>query len=1028
MRPAGLAVRREAIQRAIALDEDVAVRALKADIDLAPGRRRQVMEQARELVQGCRRRSGERPLLDSFLAEFGLSSEEGIALMCLAEALLRVPDADTADALVADRLAAGNWAEHAGASESLFVNASTWALLLTGRALQVSERIAKDAHGWLLGLAARLGDGVVRAGVSRAMRILGREFILGADIDAALANARGAVCSFDMLGEGARSQAAAERHLAAYEHALAAVARAQHPEATPATAAGISVKLSALHPRFETAQREAVLAELVPRALRLARQAAAANVHLTVDAEETARLGVTLDVVERMAEADGYAGWGGLGLAVQAYAKSAPAIIDWLAALAHATNRRLMVRLVKGAYWDTEIKRAQVGGHDDYPVFTRKAATDLSYLACATRLLRHEGVLLPMFATHNAHTLASVAALAEGRDFALQRLHGMGGLLYDEARRQLPALPAPQVYAPVGAHRDLLPYLVRRLLENGANSSFVNRFLDARVSLHEVVRDPVADVTGWQSARNPFIPRPRALFGDERVNSRGIDLERPDEAAALFAEMEAFRETRWDAAATGEPIRNPARREDVVGLVRAASAAEVDAALARAAAAQPGWDATPSERRAEVLKNLGDLYERHRAELIALLVREAGKTVPDALAELREAVDFCRYYAAQCIARFDADGEALPGPTGESNVLRLRGRGVFACISPWNFPLAIFTGQVAAALAAGNAVVAKPAEQTPLVAWLAVRLLCQAGAPPAVAQWLPGPGETVGAALVRDARVAGVAFTGAMETARAINAALAARPGPIIPLIAETGGQNAMLVDSTALPEQVVDDVVRSAFGAAGQRCSALRVLYLQEDAAEAVLGMLFGAMDALSIGDPWRLATDVGPVIDAAAKRSLDAHAERLAAQRLHRVALPGTAAQGTFVAPQALAIDGIGCLDAEHFGPLLHVARFPAGAWQRCVDEIRASGFGLTLGIHSRIDGRVRDTIARSAAGNMYVNRDMVGAVVGTQPFGGEGESGTGPKAGGPNYLPRFAVERVTTINTAATGGNAALLGLPP
>ena len=1026
MAAARLGVLREAVRRAVGLDDDVAVRALMDDIALSPGQRQRIMAQARDLVQGCRERSAERPILDSFLQEFGLSSEEGIALMCLAEALLRVPDAGTADALLADKLAGGDWAEHAGASESLFVNASTWALLLTGRALAVSERIAKDADGWFTALATRLGDGVVRAGVTRAMRILGHEFILGADIDAALANAQGTLCSFDMLGEGARSHAAAERYFDAYQRSLAAVAKAQ-PAATPGTASGISVKLSALHPRFETAHRDAVQKELAPRAIRLAAQAAAANVHLTIDAEETARLDLTLDVLERVARADECAGWDGLGLAVQAYAKCAPAVLEWLAALADATGRRFMVRLVKGAYWDTEVKRAQQGGLDDYPVFTRKAATDLSYIACAVRLLRHEDALRPMFATHNAHTLASVATLAAGREFELQRLHGMGELLYDEARRQRPALPAPRVYAPVGAHRDLLPYLVRRLLENGANSSFVNRFLDAKVSLNEVVRDPLADVTHWQCVRNPFIAMPAALFGEGRVNSRGIDLERPDQAAALLREMAAFREIRWDADGNGEPIRNPARRDDVVGLAREASAAEFDAAVTLAAAAQPHWNRTPVERRAEVLRALSDLYERHRAELAALLVREAGKTVPDALAEIREAVDFCRYYASECVARF-GDGEPLPGPTGESNILRLHGRGVFACISPWNFPLAIFTGQVAAALAAGNTVIAKPAEQTPLVAWRTVQLMHEAGVPGDVVQWLPGRGEVVGAALVKDPRVAGVAFTGAGATARAINAALATRPGPIIPFIAETGGQNAMLVDSTALAEQVVDDVLRSAFGAAGQRCSALRVLFVQEEAAGPLLEMLFGAMDTLVMGDPWRLDTDVGPVIDAAAQRALDAHAQGLAPRRLHGCTLPAACSQGTFVAPQVFAIDRLGDLEREHFGPLLHVVRFAAGDWERCVDEINASGFGLTLGIHSRIDRRVRETIARARVGNVYVNRDMVGAVVGTQPFGGEGQSGTGPKAGGPNYLPRFAVERVATVNTAATGGNAALLELPP
>ncbi len=1016
---------REAVRAATYLDETRAVRALLAEVDLSVGQRQRAMARARDLVQACRARSHERSLLDSFLQEFGLSNEEGIALMCLAESVLRVPDPRTAEELVADKLAHGNWTEHAGASDSFFVNASTWALVLTGNVLSLSEHITRDADGWFAGLVSRLGEGAARAGIARAMRILGRGFILGEDIGEALANEGAALSSFDMLGEGARTAADAERYFDGYRHALAAIAAA-YPEATPEAASGISVKLSALHPNLRQARRDDVLRELTPRATALGVQAARANVHLTIDAEEAARLDLTLDIIECIAHHDDTRGWQGLGVAVQAYSKRAPAILDWLAELARATSRRIMVRLVKGAYWDTEIKRAQVGGFEAYPVFTRKASTDLSYLACAIKLCRAPDALFPQFATHNAHTLAVVAELARGHEFEMQRLHGMGELLYDEAARQIPELPRVRVYAPVGMHEDLLPYLVRRLLENGANSSFVNRFLDAEISLNEVVRDPVADVTHFGRIPHPRIPLPRALYGDARMNSAGIDLDHPTQAAELLAAMEPFRTIRWGDGA-GKPVANPADHEDVVGHARAATPAEIDAALDRAVAAQPRWDDTPPTVRAHALLDTAHAFEAHRAEFAALLVREAGKTVADALAEIREAVDFCRYYAAQCRHHFEA-GSALPGPTGESNTLRLHGRGVFATIAPWNFPLAIFTGQTVAALAAGNAVCAKPAEQTPLVARRAVELMHEAGIPNDVLHLLPGTGEDVGQALVADPRIAGVAFTGSTATARRIHQTLAARPGPIVPLIAETGGQNAMLVDSTALPEQAVDDILRSAFGAAGQRCSALRVLYVQDDIADRLLDMLAGAMDELRMGDPWDLATDVGPVIDADARAALAAHADASAPRRLHGCPLPERCARGTFLAPQVFEIDAVSDLEDEHFGPLLHVVRFKARDWHRCLADIRTSGFGLTMGVHSRIGRRAEQVAALSRVGNLYVNRDMVGAVVGTQPFGGEGLSGTGPKAGGPNYLPRFAVERVVTVNTAATGGNAELLELPP
>ena len=1016
---------REAVRAATYLDETRAVRDLLAEIDLSVRQRQRVMATARDLVQACRACSHERSLLDSFLQEFGLSNEEGIALMCLAESLLRVPDPRTADELVADKLAHGNWTEHAGASDSFFVNASTWALILTGNVLSLSEHVTRDADGWFAGLVSRLGEGAARAGIARAMRILGRGFILGEDIEEALANERGTVSSFDMLGEGARTAADAERYFEGYRGALAAVARA-YPDASPEAASGVSVKLSALHPNLRQARRGDVLRELAPRLSDLAARAARARVHLTIDAEEAARLDLALDLIEHVAHDEDARGWQGLGVAVQAYSKRAPAVLDWLAELARVTSRRIMVRLVKGAYWDTEIKRAQVGGFAEYPVFTRKASTDLSYLVCAIKLCRASDALFPQFATHNAHTLAAVAELAGGREFEMQRLHGMGELLYDEARRRLPDLPRARVYAPVGGHEDLLPYLVRRLLENGANSSFVNRFLDAEISLNEVVRDPVADVTHFGRIPHPRIPLPRALYGDARINSAGVDLDHPTQAAELLAAMEPFRTIRWGEA-VGTPVANPANHEDVVGYARAATPAEIDAALDRAVAAQPRWDETPATVRAEALLDTAHAFEAHRPELAALLVREAGKTVADALAEIREAVDFCRYYAVQCRHHFEA-GAALPGPTGESNTLQLHGRGVFAAIAPWNFPLAIFTGQTVAALAAGNAVAAKPAEQTPLVARRAVELMHEVGIPADVLHLVPGTGEEVGHALVADPRIAGVAFTGSTATARGIHQTLAARSGPIVPLIAETGGQNAMLVDSTALPEQAVDDIARSAFGAAGQRCSALRVLYVQDDIADRLLEMLAGAMDELRIGDPWDLATDVGPVIDADARAALAAHADASARRRLHGCAPPEHCARGTFVAPQVFEIDSISDLKDEHFGPLLHVVRFKASDWHRCLSEIRASGFGLTMGVHSRIGRRAEEVAALSRVGNLYVNRDMVGAVVGTQPFGGEGLSGTGPKAGGPNYLPRFAVERVVTVNTAATGGNTELLELPP
>ena len=984
-----------AIAAAGAEDETEAVRARLADVPFSYAERRRVLDRARELVAGCRQRADERSLLDLFLQEFGLSNEEGIALMCISEALLRIPDDDTAEALIAEKIATANWAEHVGQSDSVFLNASTWALMLTGSVIGLGESITADVRGWVNRLAGRLGESVARAAMSKAVRILGAEFVQGRTIEEALVRADGQLASFDMLGEGARTYPDAERHRDAYLHAIRAIGDA-FPEATPIGASGISIKLSALHPRYEPLQEKRVLAELHDTARHLATEAAARNLHLTIDAEEAERLELSLALFEMLAHAPELKDWRGLGLAVQAYSKRAAAVVDWLANL----GRPVMVRLVKGAYWDHEIKRAQVEGLAGYPVYTRKPSTDLAYIACAARLF-DSPTLYPQFATHNAYTVSAVLQVAAGSDrsYEFQRLHGMGELLYDEARRQFQNFPPVRIYAPVGPHKDLLAYLVRRLLENGANSSFVNRFLDDQIPVAELVRDPMTVVTAYDTVPHPKIPLPRDLFGADRKNSAGLDL---GDAAAVRA-------SQAGAHSGGELVDTGER--------------DVPAIIARAEAAFPSWEARPAVERRLCFDRLADLIEADRPGFVDLLAREAGKTLTDAVAEVREAADFCRYYGRECERLFGPTA-ALPGPTGEDNRLTLRGRGIFACISPWNFPLAIFTGQVVAALAAGNAVVAKPAPQTPAIAAGVVRLMRQAGIPPD-AVCLAAGDSAVGAEIVAHARIDGVAFTGSTATAKTIQRALAAKDGPIVPLIAETGGQNAMIVDSTALLEQVVDDVVASAFHSAGQRCSALRVLYIQDDVAEPLMAMLAGAMDTLTIGDPADPATDVGPVIDADALRRLNAHVEHLSHRIVHRCRLPDHV-DGPFCPPTMVEIDSIADLDAEHFGPILHVARFTTAGVRDALADIAAAGFGLTLGVHSRIQRRAEEVMAAVHAGNTYINRDMVGAVVGVQPFGGEGLSGTGPKAGGPHYLPRFAVERTVTWNTVATGGNAELLSL--
>ncbi|MBX3703827.1 MAG: bifunctional proline dehydrogenase/L-glutamate gamma-semialdehyde dehydrogenase PutA [Steroidobacteraceae bacterium] len=1024
-------------------DEAALVARLLELARLPAAARQAVREDAIRLVEAARARRTGGGGIEAFLQQYDLASQEGIVLMCLAEALLRIPDADTADRLIADKISSGQWSDYLGGADSLFVNASTWGLMLTGRLMRPADAELRDPATFLRRLVARLGEPVVRAAFRQAMRIMGHQFVMGRDMAEALARAAegGAARdrhTYDMLGESALTEPDAARYLEAYLGAIAEVGRSVRAGSAPAAWPSISVKLSALHPRYEYGRRQQVLRELGARLRTLALAARGAGIALTIDAEEADRLELSLELLDGLLSDAGLAGWDGLGLAVQAYLKRAPDALRWLSARADAAGRTLNVRLVKGAYWDSEIKRAQERGLPGYPVFTRKPHTDVCYLACARILLEGSRRLLPQFATHNAHTAAHIIHLARanGREFEFQRLHGMGEELYaeltDPAGRNLPC----RVYAPVGSHEDLLPYLVRRLLENGANTSFVNRIVDESLPPAEVVGDPVTEVEQAGPGPHPRIPLPRALYGAERANSAGINLADPRAQEALAAACrQALARVQPALPSVGgrdrdgprHPVLSPANLARVVGEAGEADAALAVEALGLACAAQPGWDRTPAAERAATLRRAADELERDAARFIALCVTEAGKTVPDAIAEVREAVDFLRYYAAGAESGF-GEPLALPGPTGESNRLRLRGRGVFACISPWNFPLAIFTGQVAAALAAGNAVLAKPAEQTPLVAAAMVRLLHRAGVPGDVLHFLPGRGSRIGPALTADPRLAGVAFTGSTATAQLINRTLAARDGALAALIAETGGQNAMIVDSSALPEQVVHDAITSAFNAAGQRCSALRVLYLQEDIAPRVLELLAGAMDLLTVGDPALLATDIGPVIDAGARETLERHAQAIVqgARWHHRVRLPAGLARGHWFAPLAVEIEGIARLEGEVFGPVLHVVRFAGPRLEAVVDEINASGYGLTLGVHTRIDSVARRIAERARVGNVYVNRNMIGAVVGVQPFGGCGLSGTGPKAGGPHYLARFATEQTVTINTAAVGGNATLLSL--
>ncbi|WP_094020864.1 bifunctional proline dehydrogenase/L-glutamate gamma-semialdehyde dehydrogenase PutA [Maliponia aquimaris] len=962
-------------------DEAQTLEGLRDEARLAPADRAAIVQDAATLVRDIR--GVTRPgLMEVFLAEYGLSTEEGVALMCLAEALLRVPDSATIDALIEDKIAPSDWSKHLGHSTSPLVNASTWALMLTGKVL---EDTSPGPVGHLRGAIKRLGEPVIRKAVGRAMREMGSQFVLGETIQSAMKRgaameAKGYGYSYDMLGEAARTEADAVRYFDAYARAIDAIATAA-PHDEPRNNPGISVKLSALHPRYDELQADTARAALVPRLAALARQAKTAHIGLNIDAEEADRLALSLDIIEEVLSDDALKGWDGFGVVVQAYGKRAGAVIDWLYALAERLDRRIMVRLVKGAYWDSEVKKAQVAGLPGFPVFTSKQATDISYIANARKLLGMTDRIYPQFATHNAHTVAAILHMAQDRDaYEFQRLHGMGETLHrlvmEKNRTRC------RIYAPVGAHRDLLAYLVRRLLENGANSSFVNQIVDEDVPPEVVAADPFETYQPRRLTAGPDLFRP------ERVNSQGMDLRHRPSFAALDAARGAFRSHRWSAApilavtatsGAAQDILNPADHTDVVGTVTWATA---DAARAAAEAAHP-WAASPAER-ARILNAAADLFEAAQPEFFAILHREAGKSLMDALAELREAVDFLRYYAARGME------------SGNSPL------GTFACISPWNFPLAIFTGQIAAALAAGNAVLAKPAEQTPLIADLAVRLLHKAGVPATALQLLPGAGD-VGAALTSAPQVDGVAFTGSTETAQLIHRSMAKHLAPGAPLIAETGGLNAMIVDSTALPEQAVQAIVESAFQSAGQRCSALRCLYVQEDVAETLLEMLKGAMQTLVVGNPWEPATDVGPVIDAEAQEGILSHIAEAArtGRVLQQVPVP---AQGTFVPPTLIRVNGIEEMTREIFGPVLHVATFKAQHIDRVIDTINGTGYGLTFGLMTRIDERVQQVTESIHAGNIYVNRNQIGAIVGSQPFGGEGLSGTGPKAGGPLYLDRF------------------------
>src|SRR5690554_581624 len=989
---------RQAIRDYYLADEYKVIRELIADAQLSHAEREEISTRAAELVRSVR--NGAKPtVMENFLAEYGLTTKEGVALMCLAEALLRVPDNTTIHALIEDKITSGNWSAHVGKASSSFINSTTVALLITSNLLKDSER--QSVGETLRKMVKRMGEPVVRTVAGQAMKEMGRQFVLGRDIDEAQDEARGYMArgyiySYDMLGEAARTDADALRYFESYSSAIDSIAANCKDDVR--SNPGISVKLSALLARYEYGQKKRVMSELVPRALKLVKKAAAVGMGFNIDAEEQDRLDISLDIIEAIMSDPGLVGWDGFGVVVQAYGKRAARTLDWLYALSEKLDRRIMVRLVKGAYWDAEIKRAQVMGLSGFPVFTRKACSDVAYLSCAKKLIGMADRIYPQFATHNAHSVSAVMEMARTaglKHYEFQRLHGMGESLHNQVLEES-GVPC-RIYAPVGKHSDLLAYLVRRLLENGANSSFVNQIVDTRITPEEIAKDPIDVVMqlGHDISSKAIVP-PAKIFGDQRRNSKGWDITDPVTVAEIDTGRNRYKSHQWQGGpvlaveSTSDEVvevRNPADPDDLVGHITYTSEADIHAAMDAARDGFSQWSAVPAEQRAEMIRKVGDLYEENVHELFALTTREAGKSLLDAVAEIREAVDFAMYYANEGIRYKDA-GQA---------------RGVMCCISPWNFPLAIFTGQVLANLAAGNAVLAKPAEQTSLLAVRAVELMHQAGIPKAAVQLLPGTGATVGSALTSDARVTGVCFTGSTATAQRINKAMAENMAPDAPLVAETGGLNAMIVDSTALPEQVVRDVLASSFQSAGQRCSALRMLYVQEDIAENLLEMLYGAMEELGVGDPWLLSTDVGPVIDENARKKIADHCDKFEQQGklLKKMSVPE---KGRFVSPAVLKVSGIEEMEEEIFGPVLHVATFAAKDIDKVIDAVNAKGYGLTFGIHSRVDRRIEHISSRIKVGNTYVNRNQIGAIVGSQPFGGEGLSGTGPKAGGPQYVRRF------------------------
>lgn len=1037
--PEGL---RAAINNAYRVDELSLITELCEKAALAQQQMTGIKSSAMKLVEAVRTERKKSTGIDSFLTEYALSSEEGIALMCLAEALLRVPDNATIDNLIKDKLAGGDWKSHRGQSESFFVNATTWALMLTGKVL-TPEKAENTLTKALMKLVSRSSEGVVRTAVDKAMRIMSKQFVMGRTINEALTRAKkkeakGYRYSYDMLGEAALTSIDAARYFEAYKVAIESIGQKADKNSDVYQRAGISIKLSALHPRYNETQHERVMAELPSKLLALACLAKQYDIALTIDAEESERLDLSLDVIEKVFSDDSLDGWNGFGLAVQSYQKRAFYVLDWVAALARKHKRRIMVRLIKGAYWDSEIKKAQMQGLTEYPVFTRKVFTDVSFQACAKKILSMTDAIYPQFATHNAYSVAMILNIVgEYKDFEFQCLHGMGNELYEHVVPKEFYGIACRIYAPVGSHEDLLPYLVRRLLENGANSSFVNRIVDDNAPISDLVEDPVQKAKSLFNKMNNNIPLPEAIFLPGRKNSKGFDFSNRHDRALFQQELTKIDLNHWKAGPivaghsiidAAEPVTSPQQSEFVVGSLQNSSLDDVEKALSQAELAFASWSKTPVEERASCMKRFADLIQANMMEFMALTCLEAGKTWSDGIAEVREAIDFCRYYAVMA-QQLMANPTRLNGYTGELNELSLHPRGTVLCISPWNFPLAIFTGQVVAGLVTGNCVIAKPAEQTPLIAAYAVKLMHQAGIPVGAVQLLPGSGELIGAALVADKRIKAVLFTGSTDTANHINHTLARRGGEIIPLIAETGGQNVMIVDSSALLEQVVVDAVTSAFGSAGQRCSALRVLFVQEEVYPRTIALLKGAMAELVVGDPRWLSTDVGPVIDKDALSLLQEHVDHMKKRHeiLYQCPINEEINSGYFMPPTAIAIDHINSLEKEVFGPVLHVIQFKKKDLDKVINQVNQTGYGLTLGIHSRINETVQYIRQRIHAGNCYVNRNMIGAVVGLQPFGGEGLSGTGPKAGGPNYLIRLCHERTYTVDTTAAGGNASLMSLP-